>query len=377
MHVNCFSKTADGKYLIGTRGQGLFVSDDLEDFDQVGFNDPALNNNFMIQSTYFIHQFNNEALWIGSDMGALILTSVKKGALTIERAGNYFNSPDLNIPRKVLGIHRRGDDLWIGTQQQGLFLYRLENDTFNLLRRYTASSEGGIENNRISNLLTDSDGKFWIGTYNGLYQYREADNSFIPIDSLLTDSSLPLCNIILTLSMDNQGRIWFGTPCSLNRLDEVGTGKYALVEYTSEDGLPDDYISNIIPDDQGNIWISTNGGISKLIGDKDEFQNFEASDGTGEYTFSEAAGFKSEEGWLFFGGFAGFTYFDPKEIKTNNYVPPIVITNFEVLNREVRVGASDILPVSINELDQLMLTFREREVTIEFAALDYKTPMKN
>ena len=375
VHVNAISKTSQGQYLIGTRGKGLYASGDLKNFKQInpGNASMSLNN----QSVYFLNNFRKNAVWAGTEQGAMILRSDDRGKLKLMSASQFFQSPDLATPRKVLSILSRESELWFGTQQQGLYYFKTVENEYKLVKHFTAAGEGGLKNNRISNVMTDASGKLWIGTYNGLYQYNAKDSSFISIDSLLSNASRPLCNIILTLSIDNEDRIWFGTPCSLNKLIDNGNGSYSLTEYTTEDGLPDDYLSNIIPDDFGNIWISTNSGISKLIEEENEFQNFEASDGTGKYTFSEAASYKSDEGLLFFGGFAGITYFDPEVIEINRYVPPVVITDFKVLNSDIQVGASEILPISINEMEKLRLTYREREVSIEFAALDYRSPIKN
>lgn len=375
VHVNSIFKTTQGQYLIGTRGRGLFVSGDLESFEQIKHSDPGVS--LVNHSVYCLNEFGEDVVWVGSEQGVMMLTSGENGKPTLIRASRFFGSPDLDIPRKVLSILSKGNELWLGTQQQGLFYFKLLENEYKLVKHFTDSGEGGLENNRISNAMTDANGKLWIGTYNGLFQYNEQDSSFISIDSLLSNASRPLCNIVLTLSMDNEGRIWFGTPCSLNRLIDKGDGRYSLTQYTTEEGLPDDYLSNIIPDDFGNIWISTNSGISKLIEGEDEFQNFEASDGTGKYTFSEASAYKSDDGWLFFGGFAGITYFDPEAIEINRYVPPVVITDFKVLNSDIQVGASEILPISINEMEKIRLTYREREVSIEFAALDFRSPLKN
>ena len=374
-HVNAISKTKQGDFLIGTRGQSLFSSKDMKSFSQVWREDMGLSPSFKTQSVYYLGNLSDEAEWVGTEQGALILLSGKDGPPRLVKAGSYFNSPELDIPRKVLSLLLKEDELWMGTQQQGLYLFKLSDGKYKLIKHYTASSkEGELRNDRISNLILDKNKHLWVGTYNGLFQYHASDSSFIPIDSLLIEPIHPLCNIILTLTMDSDRNIWFGTPCSLNHLFEAESGKFHMKEFTSENGLPDDYISNILPDDSGNLWISSNAGISKFLPDKEEFQNFEATDGTGEYNFSEASAYKSDNGWMFFGGFSGITFFDPDMITINTYVPPIVITDFKILNSEVQVDESGILPVSINELRKLRLSYKEKEVSIEFAALDYKAP---
>ena len=144
----------------------------------------------------------------------------------------------------------------------------------------------------------------------------------------------------------------------MNKLVREGEDSYHLKEFIKDDGLPDDYISNILEDEGGNIWFSSNAGISKLDIESGDIYNFESGDGTGEYNFSESAGFRNSDGVLYFGGFSGLTYFRPEELIYNNTTPPIAITSFKVMNREVRIVPGGILPLSVNEVEKIVLSIR-------------------
>ncbi len=71
---------------------------------------------------------------------------------------------------------------------------------------------------------------------------------------------------IVTLFEDSQGRFWIGTEgrglLLLNKYD------YTFRSFTEKDGLPNDVVNAILEDDQSNLWISTNRGISRLSFDE-------------------------------------------------------------------------------------------------------------
>jgi ligand-binding sensor domain-containing protein len=92
------------------------------------------------------------------------------------------------------------------------------------------------------------------------------------------------------------------------------------------DGLPDNIIKAIIEDDKGNLWLSTNQGISKFfnginVPDKPVFRNYTVSDGLQANEFNSGAVFKNKEGMIYFGGNNGYNVFHPDNIRDNPYVP--------------------------------------------------------
>ncbi|KAA3657283.1 MAG: hypothetical protein DWQ10_13655 [Calditrichaeota bacterium] len=68
------------------------------------------------------------------------------------------------------------------------------------------------------------------------------------------------------------------------------------------------------------------------------FRNFGIRDGLQSSEFNGGSHFKSTSGEMFFGGINGFNAFHPEDIKDNLYVPPIVITNIQKLNKTIKFG---------------------------------------
>ena len=101
-----------------------------------------------------------------------------------------------------------------------------------------------------------------------------------------------------------------------------------------KDGLPDNAIESILEDENGNLWIGTSSGISFFNVKEENFTNYTAADGLNGSSFNSSAAFRTSEGIMLFGCTNGLNYFDPQRIKQSSYFPPIVITEFQIFNRE-------------------------------------------
>jgi ligand-binding sensor domain-containing protein len=72
---------------------------------------------------------------------------------------------------------------------------------------------------------------------------------------------------------------------------------------TEDDGLPTNYISSILEDNYGNMWISTRNGISRMTfsDNRPTFVNYDSEDGLGGVDFIPLVALKTNEGELYFG----------------------------------------------------------------------------
>src|SRR5690606_10682497 len=132
-------------------------------------------------------------------------------------------------------------------------------------RRYPVQpgKEGALQNERISCMLSDSKGRLWMGTYNGLHLYDHERDRFTVYRQ---QNNQPACltnNTVLCMTEDRSGGIWIGTQHGFNKLIDDGRGGYTFENYFAQNGFPNDYVHAIQPDRSGNIWMSTNSGIVK------------------------------------------------------------------------------------------------------------------
>ncbi|TLX78247.1 response regulator [Labilibacter sediminis] len=377
-HINAIHETSDGRLWVGTKGNGLFVTTDKVKYDRVRFqpDDPMYNtSNVVIKSLY---EDNTNLLWVSVEDGIYVIDLKKAETPALVQVNKFFNTNAFIGVKKVHDFYMEGDEFWLATQRSGLYLFERKGNSFNNIKVFQSSpEEGQLHSNRVTSIARDKKGNLWVGTYNGLYLYNPEDSVFTSAERLVKGDSKVICNIVTSIWVDDDNTIWFGTPCGLNYIDRLKDNNYSLNYYTVEDGLSGDYVNAILGDERGNVWISTNVGLSKIKKKTGRIRNFNKSDGVGDNHFSESACFLSKDGTMYFGGYSNFTYFKPSEIEVSPIVPKIVVSDFKIYNKQAIVSEKGWLTNNINEIEKLTLGYKEREFSFEISALDYTSPHRN
>ncbi len=364
-----FHEDTNGILWIGTHGGGLDRLDRSTNTFQNFRNDPgdpsSLNNDFVRVVT----RDSRGSLWIGTNGGGLSRMNEIDGTFI-----NYMNDPaDSNTISydEIRSIYEDSEGLlWIGTNGGGLNRFNPLTGDF---RRYQESPSiaGAISNNFIRAMLEDSRGNFWIGTQGGGLNLMDRESETFTVFHADPDDPGSISNsFVFSILESRTGILWIGTwGGGLNRLD-AATGQFT--HYTTADGLASNAIYGALEDDRGNLWISSNDGISRFNPNRETFKNFNVDDGLQSNEFNGGAFHKSKRtGELFFGGIYGFNYFYPNKIINNPYVPPVIITSFLKFNKEVDLNTP------ISETKSLVLNYKDLIFSFEFAALDYTSPRRN
>ncbi|MBN1349352.1 histidine kinase [candidate division KSB1 bacterium] len=310
-------------------------------------------------------------LWIGTFNGGLNCLDRNTGKFE-HFVHNPSDSTTLSA-NQVRAIHEDSHgNLWIGTFGGGLNKFNRQSGTFTHYR-HDPSDSTSLSDDRIYSILQDSSGTLWITTFNGgLNKFdREAGiftaNQHDPfnVNSLSDNRVFTICPDPGDLDV-----IWLGTSGGgLNRFD-IRNNRFT--RYTQQNGLPNNVVYGILPDESGNLWISTNKGISKFQPKTDTFTNYDLTDGLQSDEFNAGAYFKSKSGEMFFGGIKGFNCFYPDKIQINTHIPQVVITSFKIHDTEMKhlIHANSVLP-------KIELGYDENYISFEFSALDYTKLGKN
>jgi len=252
-----------------------------------------------------------------------------------------------------------------------------------VLKRNTYYSLPVASNNEYTELIqckiNDSSGNIWLGTSEGLLRFSLAHRGWSVFKNKPYEPNSVSSNVIFSLCLDPaqpNKYLWIGTGGGgLNRMD-MQTGKCLF--FSTKDGLPNDVIYGILPDDEGNLWMSTNKGLSSFNLEKHHFRNFDYKDGLQSNEFNRGAYCRTRDGCLFFGGVNGFNYFYPGEMLKNTTRPQVVITGLKIRNQPVPVLAEGSpLSKSIYLTEKLTLPFKENFISFEFASMDFTDPGKN
>jgi diguanylate cyclase (GGDEF)-like protein len=264
--------------------------------------------------------------------------------------------------------------LWVGTYKGGL--NRLDRRTGDFIRyQHDPSNPTSLSNDRVIGITEGEEGVLWIGTDGGgLNRFDPERGTFSHYRHDPSNPESLSSDNVWVVHRDRMERLWLGTQGGgLNRWEpevrKAHVGRFR--RYDTRDGLPSAVINGILEDDTGDLWISTNRGISRFSPDTETFKNYDATDGLQGTEFNQGAFFQATDGEMFFGGSNGFTSFYPNLVRQNPHVPEVVLTRFLKFNQPVDLG------VPTTDVREISLTHKDSVVAFEFAALDYTAPEKN
>ncbi|HEY4111953.1 hybrid sensor histidine kinase/response regulator [Puia sp.] len=357
---------------VGTDGGGLDLLDRRTGEFRHFTNDPAKPGGMSGNYVLGLKEDRHGNLWAGTWGGGI--TVIDRSMTRFTQYKNHPEDPASLAGNNVYDLARdRDGNIWIGTYGQGLDRFDEASHRF-IHYRHDPAHENSITSDRVHALLADSKGILWVGTFDGgLDRFDVKANSFTHYRHEAGTGSLS-SNSINCISEDSAGDIWVGTAEGLNRLDHT-TGHITV--YSVKEGLPGSVIYGVLEDDKGAYWVSTNKGLVKFDPRTKKIKTFTADDGLQANDFKAHAAFKSRTGRMYFGGVNGFNAFYPDSIQENTFNPPLVITGFQIFNKEVPVSTDrhpSPLTSDITETKELKLDYKSSVITFEFASLNYTEP---
>ncbi|HET9229194.1 MAG TPA: two-component regulator propeller domain-containing protein, partial [Thermoanaerobaculia bacterium] len=360
-----------------------------------------------------IHHDEDGVLWVGTSEGVDRLD--RESGETRRFDSQPEDSSTLSSSRVWALAPAGKGKLWVGTQGHGLNL--LDKATGKVRRIPLGGSMGTFGPNAVRALRADPNGRLWIGTHGG--GLARLDPLTGEIVRLRNDPKHPRTlgdDRVWALAFDHRGTLWIGMdgggldrfdpesgeirhyrhrpfdPTSLgsdrvwsihvgqtgiwagthggglSRLDPVTGRFHRFTEETS--GLPNDTVYGILEDEFGNLWLSTNRGISCLNPRTGEFRNFDVGQGLQGNEFNFGAYHRGTGGEMFFGGVHGLTIFFPRRLlEPPRQIPSIAITGFS------KLGTAELGEVPSGS--RLRLGPKENFFVFTFSVLDYRNPRRN
>ena len=320
-------------------------------------------------------------LWIGRLYTGVDVYDPDGGGFTNMRhrqgAANTISS---NNVRAVYQDDR--GDMWFGTWRGGLDNYDPKTGTFTNFAHHP-DDPASLSNNNVVSLLQDSGGAYWVATARGLNRLVFGGDPTVPVSAggwrpeitrFLHDPDDPRSisnNYVLSIHEARNGDLWFGTMLGLSRLRKSDRDHPVFDRYFMKNGLPSDVVYGILEDDGGRLWLSTNYGISCFDPGTETFRNYDTRDGLLGNEYNTGAYARTAAGTFVFGGVGGASEFDPDSIVDSAYVPPVVLTGFNIFDKPARLGKS------LSSTGEITLSYRDNFFSFEFAALDFSTPDRN
>lgn len=302
---------------------------------------------------------SGDRLWVGS---------VQNGAVVLNNGefSRPFHSDAIGTTVRALYIDRKGR-IWMGNEF-GLFCWESGE-----LKVFKPSD--GFTPAYVSAITEDTAGNIWIGTAIGeLRRYRNGQfATFKPADTpsdgklfVAAGTTSPLQSrsigeqagneyFFRTLYADGEGIVWIGTlGGGLLRFQDGN-----FTRFTPRDGLPNEYVSQILEDRRGRLWLGTRNGITRV--DKQAL-NKSAGGEAGQVPFttygkfdglpavecsstSQPACWRGRDGRLWFSTIKGAVWTDPADLPFNPLPPTVMIEEVSVDGQPVPTDPSSRLQV--------------------------------
>ncbi|MEZ4740801.1 MAG: triple tyrosine motif-containing protein [Flavobacteriales bacterium] len=224
-----------------------------------------------------------------------------------------------------------------------------------------------------------SDGRLWLGTYEGLLCLDTRSGKW---EAFVNDPRDPLSlpgNMVLATCPDpsepNEG-LWVGTEGNGMAVYDRRTRKFT--RYTTEEGLPNDVVYGILQGAAGELWLSTNQGLCRFEPRTGAMRTFTTAHGLPGNEFNRYSALRNSDGTLTFGGMGGAVDFDPADFLTDTLHSPTVITSLRLRNQRVdRNSRPDLLQAFLPFTERIELPYDERMVAFTFSSMDHSAPARN
>ena len=358
---------------------------------------------------------NGGQVWVGTYGAGITLVSS-----TGVQLGHWQHDADDRSSlsdNRVMALHLdASNNLWAGARGGGLNL--LANGSSEFIHYRASKQPGALSNDDVTAIVGDPSGAIWVGTYKGGVN-RLVDGSFETFRHDPEDPRSIGDNRVVHLSVDRAGTLWLGTEGGgISHFDAataefttiragdgendlasdvaweileaadgalwVGTQGGGLHRWSPEDrelgvqrferfskqsGLPSDTIMGLAEDQAGNLWISSNKGLTQFNPTTRLVRGFDSSNGLRSDEFHQGVT-SSTSGMIRFGGPAGLVSFDPTAVAKNEHIPEVVITT-KVSGKPDLHSHSDAASL------ETILEYPITGVSFDFVGLDFVSPEKN
>lgn len=362
--VRCFSKGEDGTILVGTKGEGIKLFDKRKR-DVLG--EITATQGLISNSVYSMRKNSRGDIFIGTEGKGI--NYLVRGEKSLRKL--YFPADSITVKSVYSLNFSHGDSvLWAGTSGGGLIRMKLKylrGDGYTVydVRQYKASGVySALGSNIIYSIVRSVDQDvLWLGTRGGgVVKFDSGKERFESIPNY-SDLSKEINMDVLSMVRGTDGSLWVGTSYGLNRL-MTEEGQIRYTSFPGEDDLEDSAVHGIVEDMAGNLWISTGNGITCIDGHSGRSVQYTSLNGLQNNEFSDGAYFRDNDKDIFFGGVAGFSYFNPDEMSLRDYSPQIRLAGLRINNAELNVY--DRIKQNV-----LCLDYDEAHVSLSFCVGDF------
>lgn len=416
-HISCFYKDDKNTIWVGTSKQGVAFAH-LQ-------NTPFEICRTPVHEDISCFQEDREGnIWIGFDGKGLLCHTPQNGRNILYHMAQGNLSSDL-----IIGAYTDSEGrIWFGSYGNGLFLWENgrfvsvtypvkagEDSPIKFVRHLTEDNKGNLWIGTFSHGLycMDSQGKFsvytknnsclrtntitalthlseddmlYVGTSTGLYKLDTTRRQLSPITAKTPDGqSLGIIHVHC-LCQDKRGQLWIGTSNGLLIYDRT---TQSVSHLTTRNGLSHPRIRGMAEDHNGNLWATTDKGITHIVVVDDPARRdlqfrcypYYEEDGLGDITFNVYSIYCTRNGEILVGGNGQYIKIRPDLCQYQLARHQVSFTGLYVANQPINVGEADesgriLLKQNIQLLDAITLDHSDVNFAIEVSSMDYLSQHK-
>ena len=319
--------------------------------EQINFKNITIEDGLIQGTVEALFQDSKGYIWIGTNDGLCRYNGYQFNVYRVEENNNSINN------NYILDIKEDEDgDIWVATADG---LSRIRNNGQSIINYLDKSDNGNLTNANVNSILITKDNKILAATADGLNIYNEEKDCFEEIYRSEISNTY-----IESITEDEDGNIWLGTNTGVNKINItsgkvdvfllssenenenektineiykvyydkngyiwVGTrnaGAYSINIKTNEikryvhnddkTSLGGSFIKSFLRDDNGQMWIGTDLGLSKLDEESDTFityknKIYDRNSIVDDNIFSLI---QDQTGLMWIGTYAGISIFNPE-----------------------------------------------------------------
>lgn len=265
--------------------------------------------------------------------------------------------------------------IWFGSTR-GVHFYDKRKDTF--VRVLFDQSDNEFE--AIYALLIDSKKRLWVGTTQGVFivdlaSFAKSNKRFdykylkYKLDNPQS-TQLEKINSILE---DKNGTIWLGGNGSgLYQLTSDKNNHFVFRNYTTRHGLPNNTIIGMAEDGQGNLWLTTNDGVSRLNIQSMTFSNYTQADGLPATQFYwNGIHYSERHDFIYMATIDGLVIIHPDDEASQPADSHVKLSSLAIGGNMIYPSSGDYLKKNITLASGIFLHERENRFSIGFTTQNY------
>ena len=208
------------------------------------------------------------------------------------------------------GLIENDNELWL-LGRYGLIKYNIRTGKYKLYEKDFSKDKQGLL--RFVSLNFSPDKRYlWFAERSGiLYRFDIISKKYEVVKTNLKNKGTKL---IIDIEVDEKGRIWVATFGSGVLIYDHRT-KDVITDLTIEE--LESYVYGIVNDDEGNMWISSNFGVSKVNIEDLTFITYKEDAGSLSGEYNKRTYYKKGDGIILFGGENGFIEINTQKIYKN------------------------------------------------------------